>query len=332
MTQPVLARRIVSLLPSATELVCALGLESALVGISHECDYPPGVERLPRVTRTKIAHDADSREIDNQVRAELAGAQALYSLDLDRLGALAPDLIVTQSLCDVCAVGADEVDAALCRLPGAPRLFNLQPARLADILGCVRELGAAAGVPAAADALLARMEARIDAVRARSASLPPAARPRVALVEWLDPWFDAGHWNPELVELAGGVPVCGRKGEPSTTLEWSTLRELDPDVLFIACCGFTVERTLVDLPIVAALPGWDELKAVREGRVYVTDGNAYFNRPGPRIVDSLEIIAHALHPALHPLPPHLPAALTVPPSGRQSKDMPHSTNSPHGTG
>jgi iron complex transport system substrate-binding protein len=305
------APRIVSLLPSATELICALGLEPALVGISHECDYPPGINGLPRVTRTRIAHDASSRDIDIQVREELAGTQALYSLDLDTLRELAPDLIVTQSLCDVCAVGADEVDAALCRLPGAPALFNLQPERLGDILGCVRELGAAAGVPAAAQTLLANMEARIDAVRERSAGLPDAARPRVALVEWLDPWFDAGHWNPELVELAGGVPVCGRKGEPSTTLECATLRELDPDVLFIACCGFDVARTLADIPIVTALPGWADLKCVRAGRVYVTDGNAYFNRPGPRIVDSLEILAHALHPALHPLPPGLQAAIAV---------------------
>ena len=311
MTPPQAASRIVSLLPSATELVCALGLESALVGISHECDYPPGITGLPRVTRTRIAHDASSHDIDRQVREELAGTQALYSLDLDTLRALAPDLIVTQSLCDVCAVGADEVDAALCRLPGAPRLFNLQPERLGDILGCVRELGAAAGAAAAAETLLASMETRIGAVRERSARLPADARPRVALVEWLDPWFDAGHWNPELVELAGGTPVCGRKGEPSTTLAWSTLRELDPDVLFIACCGFDVARTLQDLPIVAALPGWAELKCVRNGRVHVTDGNAYFNRPGPRIVDSLEILAHALHPALHPLPQGLEAAITV---------------------
>jgi len=301
----------VSLLPSATELVCALGLEAALVGISHECDFPPGIAGLPRVTRTRIAHDASSHDIDRQVREELAGAQALYSLDLDLLRELAPDLIVTQSLCDVCAVGADEVDAALCRLPGAPRLFNLQPERLGDILGCVRELGAVAGASAAAEVLLANMEARIAAVRERSARLPDTARPRVALVEWLDPWFDAGHWNPELVELAGGLPVCGRQGEPSTTLAWSTLRELDPDVLFIACCGFDVARTLADLPIVRALPGWAELQCVRNGRVHVTDGNAYFNRPGPRIVDSLEILAHALHPALHPLPRGLPAAITV---------------------
>lgn len=303
--------RIVSLLPSATELVCALGLEHALVGISHECDHPPGVAGLPRVTHTRIAHDASSLEIDRQVREELAGSKALYGLDLARLRELAPTLLVTQSLCDVCAVGADEVDAALCRLPGSPRLFNLQPERLADIFDCIRGLGDAAGVPAAAAALQASLAARVEAVRRRSAGIAPAGRPRVALVEWLAPWFDAGHWNPELVELAGGVPVCGRVGEPSTTLEWATLRALDPDVLFIACCGFGVDRALLDLPLVRALPGWDLLRAVRAGRVYVTDGNAYFNRPGPRIVDSLEILAHALHPAHHPLPTGLTAAIAV---------------------
>lgn len=307
--QPV--ARIVSLLPSATELVCALGLRESLVGISHECDYPPGVETLPRVTRTRIAHDASSREIDEQVRRELAGTQALYSLDMQVLPTLAPALLVTQSLCDVCAVGADEVESALCRIPGAPQLFNLQPERLGDILDCVRTLGEAAGVPAAASRLADALHARIERVRARSARIPAARQPRVALLEWLDPLFDAGHWNPELVVAAGGVPVCGKIGEPSTTLAWDTLRAADPDVIFIACCGFDVERTLVDLPVLEALPGWTSLTAVRNHRVYVTDGNAYFNRPGPRIVDSLDILAHALHPEMHPLPAGLPAAIQV---------------------
>jgi len=306
-TRPV--SRIVSLLPSATEIVCALGLRDALVGVSHECDFPAGVETLPHVTRTRIAHDATSREIDAQVRRELAAAQALYSLDLDVLPALAPQLLVTQSLCEVCAVDAREVDAALCRLPGAPRLFNLQPERLGDILDCIRALADAAGVPRAGRTLVEALAARVAAVRTRSARLPADARPRVAFVEWLDPWFDAGHWNPELVEAAGGVPVCGNVGAPSATLAWDALRALDPDVLFIACCGYGVERALADLSTARRLPGWGALRAVRDGRVYVTDGNAYFNRPGPRIVDSLEILAHALHPALHPLPEHLPAAL-----------------------
>lgn len=291
-----------SLLPSATELVCALGLEQALIGISHECDYPPSVTHLPRVTHTRIAHDADSRSIDRQVRAELAGNQGLYGLDLETLVRLAPDLIVTQSLCDVCAVGARDVEAALCQLPGTAQLFTLQPARLADMLGALRALGDAAGVAAAAVAVAGQLEARIDTVRARSAGLDAAVRPRVALLEWLDPLFTAGHWNPELVELAGGTSVGGHAGAPSTTLDSAQLQTLDPEVIFIACCGFDVTRTLEDLPILRALPGWHALTAVRNGRVYVTDGNAYFNRPGPRLVDSLEILAHALHPEVHPPP------------------------------
>lgn len=303
--------RIVSLLPSATEIVCALGLRDALVGVSHECDFPPDVAQLPRVTRTRIAHDASSRDIDTQVRQELAGTQALYSLALPLLETLAPDLLVTQSLCDVCAVGATEVDAALCRLPGAPRLFNLQPTRLDEILDCIRALGCAAGVDEHAEAVVAALAARVDAVRRRSAMLDAAARPRVALLEWLDPLFDAGHWNPDLIEAAGGTPICGKAGAPSTTLAWDALRAQDPDVLFIACCGFDLPRTLADLPLLRAQPGWSELRAVRTQRVYVTDGNAYFNRPGPRIVDSLEILAHALHPDLHPLPAQLSAARVV---------------------
>ena len=305
------AQRIVSLLPGATELICAVGLEHALVGISHECDYPHSITGLPRVTRTRIAHDADSLSIDRQVRAELAGNQGLYSLDVETLVQLAPDLIVTQSLCEVCAVGSRDVEAALCRLPGAPRLFTLQPARLADVLDSLVALGHAAGAPDAAAAARSGLEARIDAVRARSATLDAHARPRVALLEWLDPLFSAGHWNPELVALAGGTPVCGLAGAPSTGLDWTQLQELDPDVLFIACCGFDVARALQDLPILQALPGWEALKAVREGRVYVSDGNAWFNRSGPRLVDSLEILAHALHPHAHPLPRGLVGAVSV---------------------
>ncbi len=303
--------RIVSLLPSATEIVCALGLREALVGVSHECDFPADVGSLPRVTRTRIAHEATSREIDGQVRRALAETRALYSLNPELLPALAPELLVTQSLCEVCAVGADEVAAALCRLPGAPRLFTLQPERLGDILDGIRALADAAGVPQAGESVVAALAARIDAVRARSAALPSTARPRVALVEWLDPLFGAGHWNPELVEAAGGVPVYGRGGAPSTTLAWDDFRARDPDVIFIACCGFDVARTLADLPLARALPGWPALRAVRDGRVYLSDGNAYFNRPGPRIVDSLEILAHALHPEIHPLPAGLPAAIPI---------------------
>ena len=292
--------RIVSLLPSATEMICALGLRAQLVGVSHECDYPLDVATLPRVTRTKIAHTASSLDIDQQVRQELAAQSALYSLDEARLVALRPDLLVTQSLCDVCAVAADEVTAVACRLPAAPMVFNLQPLCLSDIFASITALGVAADAVAAAQALHAGLTARLDAIRARSTQISMAARPRVAMLEWLHPLFDAGHWNPELVDLAGGLPVLGRAGQPSRTLAWEALRAADPDVIFIACCGFDIQRTVHDVTLLASHREWGDLRAVRAGRVWVADGNAYFNRPGPRILDSLEVLAHCLHPAVHP--------------------------------
>lgn len=294
--------RIVSLLPSATEIVCALGLRPQLVGVSHECDYPADVTALPRGTSTRIAHDQDSAAIDTQVRAELAASAALYQVDAGLLEMLAPDLIVTQSLCDVCAVAAADVTAAACGLSNAAQVFNLQPTRLADILECVSALGSAAGVAATAARVRAELAARIARVETLTASIAAAARPRVAMLEWLDPLFDAGHWNPELVALAGGTPVTGRCGEPSTTLDWATLEAADPDVLFVACCGFDLPRSMADVARLAARADWRELRAVKTGQVWVADGNAYFNRPGPRIVDSLELLAHALHPAVHAPP------------------------------
>jgi iron complex transport system substrate-binding protein len=301
--------RIVSLLPSATETVCALGLEGSLVGVTHECDYPPAVRRLPKVTRTLIPTDATSARIDELVRERLRDARALYTLDLPVLEGLRPDLIVTQALCDVCAVAEEEVREAACRLPGHPAVLNLEPQRLADVLESVRRVGAQAGTPDRAEAVVAGLRARIDAVAARSARL--THRPRVALLEWIDPPFSSGHWTPELVELAGGTDQLGRVGQDSRTLRWEEVVAWRPEVLVVACCGFDVERTLRDLPILRGYPGWDDLPCARAGRVYVVNGSAYFSRPGPRLVDSLEILAHALHPDAHPLPPGLPEAVKI---------------------
>jgi iron complex transport system substrate-binding protein len=299
--------RIVSLLPSATEIVCALGLESSLVGVTHECDYPPAVRRLPRVTRTLIPTDAPSGRIDELVRERLQTQRALYTLEEGALEELRPDLIVTQALCDVCAVAEEEVRAAACRLPGQPGVLNLEPQRLADVLESIRRVGEAAGCADRAEAVVAGLRARIDAVAERSARL--THRPRVALLEWIDPPFSSGHWTPELVELAGGVEGLGQHGEDSRTLRWQEVVDWQPEVLVVACCGFGVERTLQDLPILLGYPGWAGLPCAKAGRVYVVDGSAYFSRPGPRLVDSLEILAHVLHPETHPLPPGLPAAV-----------------------
>ncbi len=301
--------RIVSLLPSATEMICALGLEHQLVGVTHECDYPPTVRRLPTVTHTVIPVDAGSAEIDRLVRARLRTVRALYTLDLPALEELRPDLIVTQALCDVCAVAEDEVRAAACALPGNPRVINLEPQTLSAVLDAIRDLATAAGVERRGDDVVRRLADRAAAVAARTAAV--AHRPRVALLEWLDPPFSCGHWSPELVRMAGGVEGLGREGERSRTLAWDEVHAWRPEVVFVACCGFDVARTLQDVALLERVPGWHDLPAVRSGRVYVTDGSHYFSRPGPRLVDSLEILAHALHPDVHPLPAELPMPICV---------------------
>jgi iron complex transport system substrate-binding protein len=297
---------IVSLLPSATEIVCELGLGEHLVGVTHECDYPPFVRGLPKVTRTLIPHDAASRDIDSLVRERLKTRRALYSLDIGALEQLRPTLIVTQALCDVCAVAEAEVNAAVCQLPGHPQVVNLEPMRLDDVFECLRLVGAAAGVPDRANQVIARLRYRAEAVANRTARIQD--RPRVVLLEWIDPPFCCGHWSPELVRLAGGIEVIGQDSQPSRTIAWDEIVRAGPDVLFIACCGFAAERALQDVPILAGYPGFADLACVRSRRIYLVDGNAYFSRPGPRLVDSLEILAHALHPDVYSLPAGLEAA------------------------
>ena len=301
--------RIVSLLPSATEIICTLGLEDQLVGVTHECDYPTAVRRLPQVTRTLIPAAASSGEIDRLVRERLWSNQALYTLDLPVLESLRPDLIVTQTLCDVCAVAEDEVRAAACMLPGGPTVINLEPQTLLQVLDAVRQVAIAVGVDRRADDVIANLTDRIAAVVARAATMQHT--PRVAFLEWLDPPFSCGHWNPELVRLAGGVEELGHAGQPSRTLRWDEVVDCQPEVIVIACCGFSVAQTLSDLPLVQDVPGWHDIPAVRTGQVYVTDGSHYFSRPGPRLVDSLEILAHMLDPQVHSLPVGLPPPVRV---------------------
>ncbi len=302
--------RIVSLLPSATEIVCALGLEAQLVGVTHECDFPASVRRLPKVTRTLIPDRAPSGEIDRLVRERLRTQRALYTLDRPTLEELRPDLIITQSLCEVCAVAEAEVHEAACRLPGRPRVLNLEPQSLSEVLASIRQVAATAGQDLAhAGRVLGALTARVEAVVARSCGLE--RRPRVALLEWLDPPFSCGHWSPELVRLAGGIEGLGREGQSSRRLAWEEVQSWQPEVVVIACCGFDVERTLGDLPGLDSVPTWRSLPAVRTRRVYVVDGAQYFSRPGPRLVDSLEILAHALHPEVHPLPVGLTPATGV---------------------
>jgi iron complex transport system substrate-binding protein len=296
--------RIVSLLPSATEIVCVLGLENQLVGVTHECDFPPMVRGLPKVTRTLIP-DASSGEIDRLVREQLKTHNALYTLDYATLEALQPDVIVTQALCDVCAVAEEEVRAAACQLPGSPRVINMEPRTITEVMTSIQDLGATLGLGGIAQEVVAQLNARIERVAVRSRSL--RQHPTVALLEWLDPPFSCGHWTPELVRLASGIELLGREGQPSRTLRWEDVIASQPEVVFIACCGFSVERTKRDLELLQSVPGWRELPAVRSKNVFVVDGSQYFSRPGPRLVDSLEMLAHALHPQAHPLPPGLPS-------------------------
>ncbi len=296
--------KIVSLLPSATEIICALGLEDQLVGVTHECDYPAFVERLPKVTQTRIPPAATSGEIDLLVRERVETKRALYSINLPVLEELNPDLIVTQALCDVCAVGEAEVRAAACSLPGSTRVINLEPQNLADVLDSIGQVAAAAGVVERGAAIVRQLNARIGAVEAGSART--AERPRVALLEWIDPPFSCGHWNPELVRLAGGIEGLGREGERSRRVEWDEVIAWRPEVVVFACCGFSVERTAQDLALLRAVPGWLDLPGVRSERVFVTDGAHYFSPPGPRLVDSLEMLASVLLPGVHPLPEGLP--------------------------
>jgi iron complex transport system substrate-binding protein len=301
--------RIVSLLPSATEIVCVLGLRDQLVAVTHECDWPPSVRELPKVTRTLIPADATSAEVDDLVRERLESGKALYTLDMPVLERIAPDLIVTQALCDVCAVAEDEVRSAASTLPGMPRVVNLEPRSLADVLASIGQVARATGTEQRCRRVVAGLQARIDKVVERSRHI--SRRPRVVLLEWIDPPFSCGHWTPELVEMAGGIEGVGRAGLPSQTTAWSQIVAWRPEVMVIACCGYDLERTLADVPILRCRPNWHDLPCVRDHRVFAVDGSAYFSRPGPRLVDSLEILANSLHPEVHHLRSGLPLAQHV---------------------
>jgi iron complex transport system substrate-binding protein len=287
------AQRIVSLLPGTTEMVCALGLRESLVGISHECDYPPDVVGLPVLTAPKVDPAARSAEIDRQVRDVVASGLSVYRIDEEKLRSLRPDLILTQDACAVCAVPFEQVRAATLRLVGAQAsIVSLSPLRLEDVLGDLQRVARAAGVEERGAALVAAMGARLDAVRAQV----PAARPRVLALEWMDPPMPAGHWTPELLRIAGGDPVLSRDGEPTGRIDWARIAEADPEVLLVIPCGFRVPQTLRELPELLARPELARSRAVLAGRVYVADGNAFFNRPGPRLIESAELAALAIHP------------------------------------
>lgn len=286
--------RIVSLLPSASEIVCQLGLRDQLVGVTHECDFPPGISQLPQVTRTNLPPTATSGEIDRLVREQLATERSLYQLDHDRLAALEPDLIITQTLCEVCAVAESDVQAAMCRLPRNARVLNLEPQSLREVLDSLETVANEAGVHDRGLEARSRLQERIDVVTRGVATA--ANRPRVVVLEWIDPPFSAGHWVPEIVDLAGGREMIGKPGERSVTLTWQDVIAARPEFLFVSCCGFNIERTKDDLPILFDRLARHDLPCLKDNNVYVLDGSAYLSRPGPRLVDALELLAWAVHP------------------------------------
>lgn len=292
--------RICSLLPSATEMVFALGLGDSLVGVTHECDYPPEALSLPKVTRSNIPTGISSAEIDRRVSSTLESTGSLYELDLATLEALEPDLILTQRLCDVCAVSYDRVEDAVKGLKSHPCVLNLEPHSLADILENIRAVGEATDRRESAEGLVGSLERRIDGVRQETRNL--VNRPRVVCLEWVDPPYCGGHWMKELVDLAGGHDELANHHRPSYRIPWQKVFDFQPEVIVLTCCGFDLERCKEEGKILTGFPGFGELPAAQAGRVFATNGSAYFSRPGPRIVDSLEILAHLIHPQVFARP------------------------------
>jgi iron complex transport system substrate-binding protein len=290
---------VVSLIASATEIVCALGRGGWLVGRSHECDFPPQVTHLPALTAPKFKVEGSSAEIDARVREIVREGLSVYRVDAEALKALDPSVILTQDHCEVCAVSLADVEAATCTWTGRPvEIVSLKPDSLADAYADIRRVAGALGAPEAGEGLVRSMQQRIAAVSARVAGRP---RPRVAFIEWVEPLMAGGNWMPELVEAAGGHNLFGTAGRRSDWMQWDEVRAADPDAIVVAPCGYDLGRCLEERPLLEAKPGWSDLAAVRGGRVYFADGNAYFNRPGPRLADTVELLADMLHPDAVPV-------------------------------
>jgi iron complex transport system substrate-binding protein len=282
--------RIASLVPSATEMLFALGLGENVVGVTHECDHPPAARELPQLTATVLRPGLSAGEIDAAVKEVVGEGRALYTLDEERLAELGPDLIVTQAVCEVCAVAYDDVVKVAERLPSRPRVIQQDPSRLGEVLDDVTRLGEAAGTPERGRELRQELGGRLQAVRTAAEGEP---RPRVLALEWLDPPFLGGHWIPEMIEIAGGHDVTGRSGEKSPQVEWADLDNLAPDVIVSMPCGWYLEESRAQ-----ALAHRERLESFAAERVYAVDAASTFSRPGPRLVDGVELLAHLLHPEL----------------------------------
>jgi iron complex transport system substrate-binding protein len=288
--------RIASLVPSATEMLCALGLRESVVAVTHECDYPEGIELAPHVTRSVIPEDLSPAEIDAAVRERTAKGEAIYELDEELLDELEPDLIVTQAVCEVCAVSFDDVRAVAERLPSRPQVISLDPSTLGEVIGDVRTLAQATGSKDAGVDLVRELADRLD--RVKIAVRGAERRPRVLALEWLDPPFIGGHWVPQMIELAGGEDAIGFPGERSREVTWDELEASQPDVVVSMPCGYYAERAAHEV-----MQHRNEIARLGAGQVVAVDAAAYFSRPGPRLVEGVELLAHVLHPDLVGAPP-----------------------------
>ncbi|MGI8878477.1 MAG: ABC transporter substrate-binding protein [Candidatus Limnocylindria bacterium] len=294
--------RIASLVPAGTEIVCALGARDQLVAVTHDCDHPEDVRALPRLTRTTVPRGASSSEIDGLVRSAGERGESTFHLDGDAMRAARPDIIVGQTICRVCAITFEQLPASL---SAAPVVVPLVATSLEGVFADIRGVGAALGLDGRAERVVAGLRARIAAI---GHALEGAPRPRVVCLEWTEPLFQGGHWVPEQVDAAGGTDLLGVAGERSRELAWDDVVAADPDVVVVMPCGFGAKRAIDETATLAAQPGWQDLAAVRAGRVYAVDGAAYFSRPGPRVVDGIEVLAGLFHPSRVPAP--LAAAAT----------------------
>jgi iron complex transport system substrate-binding protein len=286
--------RIISLVPNGTEILFALGAGDQVLGVSHECDWPAEARQRAILTGSALTPGMSAAEIDQAVSAQVGNGLSLYTLDEARIAEIAPDLVVTQQLCPVCAVSTEQVDGAVRPLPRCPEVLSLDPKTLAGVLADIRKVGAATGRQAEAEALVRDLEERLAAVRARVAGRP---RPRVLALEWLDPPFAGGHWIPEMIEAAGGADVIASAGDSSRRLTWEQVEASDPDIVIVMPCGFDEAGADAQMALAAKTSAWQRLRAVQAGRVYPVDANGCFSRPGPRLVDGIERLAAIFHGA-----------------------------------
>lgn len=289
------SQKIISLLPAATEIVCALGLEQQLVGRSHECDYPATVKSLPVCSEAKFIPGSNSGAIDRQVKEILTEALSIYTVNQELIKQLEPDVVITQAQCEVCAVSLKDVEKALENLlDKEAHIISLEPHTLNDIFAYIQRIAGNLGVSARGEQLLESLHERVDLIRHKLKFIED--KPTVACIEWLEPLMLAGNWTPELVEIAGGQSVLTASGKHSPYIAWDVLQEQDPEILIVMPCGFSIERTMKEIDVLLWAPGFAEMKAVKNNRLYIADGNQYFNRSGPRIVDSVEILAEIIYP------------------------------------